>query len=129
MGVMRMSNTCIVLSDIENISQVIADFLSNPAAVTPAVITNLVSQIELINGAVRSLPLAIDIKNDFLNRLAQAQFLLQNNVGGIQNTLLAVLQILQLVALKVQNHPVPCTQGLTIVHPSNTFNTTCQSCM
>lgn len=124
-----MSNTCIVLRDIENVSQVIANFLSNPALLTPAAVTDLVTQIELVRGAVRSLPLAADIKADFLNRLAQAQAILQAGAGGPLATLTTVLQLLQLVALKVQNHPVPCTQGLTIVHPSNCFNTTCKCCI
>ncbi|HOP73507.1 MAG TPA: hypothetical protein PLC07_00415 [Bacillota bacterium] len=123
-----MSNTCIVLRDIERVSQAIANFLTTPASLTPAAVTDLVSQIELIRGAVRSLPLAADIKADFLNRLAQAQAILQAGVGGPVPTLTTVLQVLQLVALKVQTHPVPCTQGLTIVHPSNCFNTTCQCC-
>lgn len=123
-----MSNTCIVLRDIENVSQIIADFLSNPGLLTPASAADLVNQIELINGSVRSLPLAAVIKNDILGRLLQAQIILQTNATDPLSVLLSVLQILQIAASKVKNNPVPCTGGLTIVHPSNCFSTSCQCC-
>lgn len=123
-----MSNTCIVLRNIENVSQIIADFLSNPALLTPTAAADLVNQIELVNGAVRALPLAAVIKNDILGRLAQAQALLLANATAPLNVLLSVLQILQIAASKVANNPVPCTGGLTIVHSSNCFSTSCQCC-
>lgn len=123
-----MSNTCIVLREIETLSQSVVNFLSNPATFTPTDAQLLISQIELVRGAVRNLPLAAGIKEDILGRLLQAQLLLQTNMMTAFNILTSVLQILQVVVLKVNNHPVPCTQGLTIVHESNCFNTICQCC-
>lgn len=123
-----MSNTCIVLREIENLSQFVLNFISNPGAFTPIDAQFLVVQLESLRGVVRSLPLSAGIKADILGRLLQAQLLLQNNVTSAFNEIISVLQILQVVAMKVTNHPVPCTQGLTIVHESNCFNTSCQCC-
>ena len=122
-----MSSACTVLRRIEEVSQAVAEFLGNPAALTPAVAAELSNQIELIRGAVRNLPLAAGPKNDILRRLNQAQFILQNGTLGLTaiERLLAVLQILQLSAFKVQNRKLPCPQGFVKVHPSGRFNTLC----
>ena len=124
-------SACSVLQNIQNVSQMIADFLGNPGAFNPTVAADLVTQIELIRGAVRELPINALRKNDILARLNEAQFILQQNsaLGFTAITeLLAVMQILQLSALKIQNLRLPCPQGLTTVHPSNTFSTTCNFC-
>ncbi|HHW12006.1 MAG TPA: hypothetical protein GXX33_03285 [Firmicutes bacterium] len=122
-----MSSACSVLRRIEEVSQAVAEFLGNPAALTPAVAADLINQIELIRGAVRNLPLASGPKNDLLRRLNQAQFILQNGTLGLSaiEQLLAVLQILQLSAFKLKNRKLPCPQGFVVVHPSNRFNTLC----
>jgi len=123
-----MSNTCIVLRDLENTIQFVTNFLSCPTSLNQIDINALINQIELVSGAVRDLPLAAGIKMDMLHRLHQAQLILQANRAGALNTLLTVLQILQVVVLKVTNHPVPCVQGQTIAAPSNCFSTSCQCC-
>jgi hypothetical protein len=125
-----MSNTCIILNAIENVSQFVADFLANPGSFTTADATFLINEIELVIGSVRELPLNQQRKFDILNRLAEAQVILQNGTLGLSqiNQLLAVLQILQVAALKVSNRKIPCTQGFTDVRPSNTFNTSCPCC-
>ena len=122
-----MSSACSVLRRIEEVSQAVAEFLGNPAALTPAVAADLINQIELIRGAVRNLPLAAGPKNDLLRRLNQAQFILQNGTLGLSaiDRILAVLQILQLSAFKLKNRKLPCPQGFVVVHPSNRFNTLC----
>ena len=122
-----MSSACSVLRRIEEVSQAVAEFLGNPGALTPAVAADLINRIELIRGAVRSLPLASGPKNDILRRLNQAQFILQNGTLGLTpiERVLSVLQILQLSAFKVKNRKLPCPQGFVTVHPSNRFNTIC----
>ena len=79
---------------------------------------NLVIQIELINGAVRELPINAIRKNDIFSQLAGAQFILQQN-GALGFTtiteLLAILQIIQLAAFKIQNLRLSCPQGVTTV--------------
>lgn len=122
-----MSSSCSVLRRIENVSQAVAEFLGNPGALTPAVAADLITQIELIRGAVRNLPLASGPKNDILRRLNQAQFILNNGTLGLSDIerVLSVLQILQLSAFKVSSRKLPCVQGFVAVHPSNRFNTTC----
>ena len=122
-----MSSACSVLRRIEEVSQAVAEFLGNPGALTPAVAADLINRIELIRGAVRSLPLAAGAKNDLLRRLNQAQFILQNGTPGLSaiERILAVLQILQLSAFKLKNRKLPCPQGFITVHPSNRFNTLC----
>lgn len=124
-------SACSVLQNIQNVSQVIADFLANPGAFSPTTAANLIIQIELVKGAVRELPINATRKNDILNRLNEAQFILQQN-GALGFTiiteLLAILQILQLSALKVQNLCLPCPQGTTTVRPSTTFSTRCNFC-
>jgi hypothetical protein len=123
----RMSS-CSVLRDIQNVSQQIAPFLEFPGSLTPATAAALINSLELIKGAVRSLPLAFAPKNDILNVLTEAQTILQLN-GSLGLTsieqLLSVLQLLQLAVLKVTNANLPCPQGLVIVTPSNTFSTIC----
>ena len=121
-------SACSVLRSIERVSQLAADFLGNPGAFNSNQAANISREIELIRGAVRNLPLASGPKNDILRRLSEAQFLLANGPLGTVDTLLAVLQILQIAALKVQNRRLPCPQGLVIVHPSNRFSTTCNIC-
>ncbi|HHT47699.1 MAG TPA: hypothetical protein GXZ98_00155 [Firmicutes bacterium] len=125
-----MSSACSVLRRIEEVSQAVAEFLGNPGALTPAVAADLITRIELIRGAVRNLPLAAGPKNDLLRRLNQAQFILQNGTLGLSDIqrVLAILQILQLSAFKLQNRKLPCPQGFVIVHPSNRFNTLCHCC-
>ncbi|HEY8464142.1 MAG TPA: hypothetical protein VIM29_09015 [Bacillota bacterium] len=125
-----MSNTCIVLRAIENVSQLIADFLSTPGFFTNNDADFLSNQIQLIVGSVRELPLAKKAKADILNRLAEIQDILQKRIFSHtgNNRLLVVLQLLQLVALKVANRKIPCTQGLAEIKPSNVFNTACKSC-
>lgn len=122
---------CSVLQDIQNLLQAIAEFLGNPGAFNPTVAANLITQIELVRGAVRALPINATRKNDILTRLNEAQFILQQN-GALGfdaiTELLAILQILQISALKIQNLFLPCTQGITTVHPSNTFSTVCNFC-
>jgi len=123
----EVSSACSVLRRIEEVSQAVAEFLGNPGALTPAVAADLINRIELIRGAVRSLPLAAGAKNDLLRRLNQAQFILQNGTLGLSaiERILAVLQILQLSAFKLKNRKLPCPQGFITVHPSNRFNTLC----
>lgn len=123
----EVSSACSVLRRIEEVSQAVAEFLGNPGALTPAVAADLINRIELIRGAVRSLPLAAGAKNDLLRRLNQAQFILQNGTLGLSTIerILAVLQILQLSAFKLKNRKLPCPQGFITVHPSNRFNTLC----
>lgn len=124
-------SACSALQNIQNISQTIADFLANPGAFNATVAANLVIQIELVKGSVRELPINAIRKNDILNRLNEAQLILQQN-GALGFTaiteLLAILQILQLSALKIQNLRLPCPQGITTVVPSNTFSTICNFC-
>lgn len=123
----EVSSACSVLRRIEEVSQAVAEFLGNPGALTPAVAADLINRIELIRGAVRSLPLAAGAKNDLLRRLNQAQFILQNGTLGLSaiERILAVLQILLLSAFKLKNRKLPCPQGFITVHPSNRFNTLC----
>ena len=124
-----MSSKCSVLQDIANASQIEDSFLSMPAALTPATAASIVNQLLLVQGAVQALPINAVRKADIINRLNQAITLL-SGVTGLTSieTILAVSQILQTVALKVENLRLPCSQGLTIVHPSNTFNTICNCC-
>lgn len=122
-----MANTCTIIRKIEIISQKIADFLSKP--LTSRAINRIFDKIELLRGAVRELPLSKKPKRDILDRLAQAQRLLKNgNLNGAVSRILAVLSILQVVVLKVKSRPIPCAQGLTIVHPSKPFSTICKIC-
>ncbi|HHZ20261.1 MAG TPA: hypothetical protein GX391_07125 [Firmicutes bacterium] len=121
-------SACSVLRSIERVSQLVADFLGAPNTLTPAQAANLSREIELVRGSVRNLPLATAPKNDILRRLNQAQFLLANPTLSRVDTLLAVLNILSLAALKVKNRRLPCPPGLVIVHPSNRFSTVCRSC-
>lgn len=121
-----MSSKCSVLQDIANASQIVDSFLSSPASLTPTAAASLVTQLLLVQGAVQDLPLNAIRKTDIINRLNQAIALLQVAIGLTNiETILAVSQILQTVALKVQNLTLPCPQGITIVHPSNTFSTIC----
>ncbi|HYH03374.1 MAG TPA: hypothetical protein VEC37_09750 [Bacillota bacterium] len=125
-----MSNTCIVLKAIENVSQLVADFLPNPALFTGDDATFLINQIELVAGSVRELPVTAALRADILGRLVEIQTILQNGTLSLTtiNRLLAVLQLLQVVALKVANRKVPCTQGFAEIRPSNVFNTACCPC-
>ena len=122
-----MSNTCIVLRAIENVSQLVADFLPNPGLFTTDDAAFLINQIELIAGSVRELPVTPAARADILARLAEIQLILQNGTLTLSTIerLLAVLQLLQVVALKVANRKVPCTQGFAEIRPSNVFNTAC----
>jgi hypothetical protein len=121
-----MSSKCSVLQDIANASQIVDSFLSTPAALTPTVAASIINQLLLVQGAVQDLPINAVRKTDILTRLNQAITLLSGVTGltGIE-TILAVSQILQTVALKIENLRLPCSQGITIVHPSNTFSTIC----
>jgi len=122
-----MANTCTILRRIEKISQKLADLLSRPAS--RRTLDKIINQVRLLKGSVRELPIAKKAKHDILNRLGQALRLLQNgNLNTAFARVLAVLSILQVVVLKVQNRRVPCAQGLTIVHPSKPFSTICQIC-
>ena len=124
-----MSSKCSVLQDIANAAQVVDSFLSTPGSLTPATAASLINQLLLVQGAVQDLPLNAIRKADIINRLNQAIALLQGGTGLTNiEIILAVSQILQTVALKVENLRLPCTQGITIVHPSNTFSTICNSC-
>ncbi|HHU50742.1 MAG TPA: hypothetical protein GXZ36_02825 [Firmicutes bacterium] len=121
-------SACSVLRRIENILQQVTDFLGNPAAFTQATADNLSQQIELVRGGVRNLPLARGPKNDILARLNQAQFLLSNNNLSTVELLLAVINILQVAAMKVKGRKLPCGPGLVTVHPSNRLSTICNFC-
>lgn len=121
-------SACSVLRSIERVSQLVADFLGAPGTLTPAKAATLSREIELVRGGVRNLPLAAAPKNDILRRLNQAQFLLANGTLSTVETLLAVLNILSLAALKVKNRRLPCPPGLVIVHRSNCFSTACRCC-
>ncbi len=122
-----MANTCTILRRIEKISQKLADLLSRP--VSRRAVDKIINQIRLLKGSVRELPIAKKWKRDILNRLNQALRLLKDGkLNGAVTRVLAVLSILQVVVLKVNNHRVPCAQGLTIVHPSKPFSTICQIC-
>jgi hypothetical protein len=104
-------------------------FLSNPAALTPAAVATLINQILSVQGAAQDLPINAIRKADIVNRLSQAIAILQGT-GGLTGVslILAVSQILQTVALKVENLTLPCTQGIVTIHPSNTFSTICNFC-
>ena len=122
-----MANTCTILRRIEKISQRLADLLSRPAS--RRTLDKIINQVRLLKGSVRELPIAKKAKRDILNRLGQALRLLRNgNLNTAFARVLAVLSILQVIILKVQNRRVPCAQGLTIVHPSKPFSTVCQIC-
>jgi hypothetical protein len=125
-----MSNTCIILRAIETVSQSVADFLLVPATFTTTDAANLVIQIQSLIGTVRELPLLQVPKNDILNRLNEIILLLQDGALGLSviERLLAVSQLLQVVAIKALSRPIPCTQGFTYARPSNTFNTICAFC-
>lgn len=125
-----MSSKCSVLQDIANASQVVDSFLSTPGALTPTVITSLVTQVLLVEGAVQDLPINATRKSDIINRLNQAVSILQGGTPGLSNIeiLLTVSQILQTVGLKVENLMIPCSQGIVTVTPSNIFNTSCNLC-
>jgi hypothetical protein len=120
-------SACSVLRSIEQTQQQIANFINNPAALTATQRVRLSNLIESIRGAVRELPLRSGPKDDIINRLNQANNLILNGSASIA-TILAVLQILSLVALKVQTRKLPCPQGLVTVIPSNCFNTICKCC-
>jgi hypothetical protein len=124
-----MSCSLIVLNAIENVSQTVANFLANPALFTATTVNaaNLITQIELVIGSVRELPLNAQRKADIINRLTEAEAILQNTALGLTpiEQLLTVLQILQLAALKVSDRNIPCVQGFTNASPSNVFNTNC----
>jgi hypothetical protein len=122
-----MSCSLIVLTAIENVSQSVANFLTNPASLTAANATALITQIELVIGSVRELPLNATRKADIINRLTEAEVILQNGTLGLTTIeqLLAVLQVLQVAALKVSDRNIPCVQGFTNASPSNVFNTSC----
>jgi hypothetical protein len=124
-----MSSKCSVLQDLATVSQDVDSFLSNPAGLTSTVITTLVNEILSVQGAAQDLPINATRKADIINRLTQAITILQGG-AGLSNIdiILAVSQILQTVALKVENLVLPCTQGIATIHPSNTFSTICQSC-
>ena len=125
-----MSCSLIVLNGIENVSQTVANFLANPASLTAADATALITQIELVIGSVRELPLNAQRKADIINRLTEAEVILRNGTLGLTTIeqLLAALQVLQVAALKVSDRNIPCVQGFTSASPSNTFNTTCIQC-
>jgi hypothetical protein len=120
-------SSCSVLRAIEQAEQQIANFINNPAALTAAQRARLVALINSISGAVRELPLRRIPRNDILRRLNQAATLLTTGPATL-TTILAVLQILSLVALKVQTRNLPCGQGIVTVVPSNCFNTICRCC-
>lgn len=124
-------SVCSVLQNIQNVSQTIADFLVNPGLFNLTVATNLITQIEIIKGAVRELPINFIRKNDILNRLSEAQLILQQD-GALGYTtlteLLAILQILQLSAFKIQNLHLSCPQGTTTVVGATVFSSLCNSC-
>lgn len=120
-------SSCSILRAIEQAEQQIANFINNPTALTTTQRTRLVSLINSISGAVRELPLRVGPKTDILNRLTQAANLLSTGPATLA-TILAVLQILSLVALKVQTRKLPCPQGIVTVVPSNCFNTICNCC-
>lgn len=122
-----MANTCTILRRIEKISQKLVDLLSRPAS--RRAVDKIINQVRLLKGSVREIPIAKKAKRDILNRLGQALRLLRNgNLNTAFARVLAVLSILQVIILKVQNRRVPCAQGLTIVHPSKPFSTVCQIC-
>jgi hypothetical protein len=123
-----MSNTCIVLKNIENVAQLVANLIPNPALLPGANTTSLINQLELVIGSVRELPLTAIVKTDIINRFVEAQLILQDLTLTSIERLLTVLQLLSLTTLKVGDHRVPCSQGLTHIHPSNTFNTICNCC-
>ena len=102
-----MSTTLSTLQSIKNTSQSVDDFLSNPGSLTAAAINDLNIQIELIKGAVRELPINNTSKNDILNRLNQAESILQSSGLTKIERILAVSQILQTVALKVETLCLP----------------------
>ena len=122
-------SSCSVQVNIENVSQTLADLLTNLGAFNSAFATQINAQLELVAGAVRELPITNVRKQDILNRIAQAQAIITSaaSVGFITSTqVLAVLQILQLVNLKVQTLNLSCPQGFTLVMPSCAFNTSNQ---
>jgi hypothetical protein len=124
-----MSSKCSVLQDLATVSQDVDAFLSNPTGLTTTAITTLVNEILSVQGAAQDLPINATRKADIINRLTQAVTILQGGAGLSNiNIILAVSQILQTVALKVENLTLPCTQGIATIHPSNTFSTSCHCC-
>lgn len=124
-----MSSKCSVLQDIANASQFVDSFLSTPAALTPTTSAAIINQLLLVQGAIQDLPINAIRKADIIGRLNQAIALLQGGTGLTNiEIILAVSQILQTVALKVENLTLPCPQGIAIIHPSNTFSTSCHCC-
>jgi hypothetical protein len=124
-----MSSKCSVLQNLANVSQDVDSFLSNPAGLTTAVRSTLISEIASLQGAVQDLPLNAIRKADIQNRLTQAITILQGGTSLSNiDIILAVSQILQTVALKIENLRLPCNQGVETVHPSNTFSTICNLC-
>lgn len=123
-------SACSVLQAIQNLAQIVDDFLSSPSSLTTSAINNLVLQIELIKGSVQELPINSKRKGDIISRLNQAESILQSTTSSLRNIerILAVSQILQTVVLKIQNLRLPCPQGKTTVVSSNTFSTICNFC-
>jgi hypothetical protein len=124
-----MSSKCSVLQDLAKVSQDVDSFLSKHNALTTTAINTLVSEILSVQGAAQDLPINATRKADIIKRFTQAVTILQGG-AGLSNIdkILAVSQILQTIALKVENLTLPCPQGTVTVHPSNTFSTICNFC-
>lgn len=121
-------SSCSILKAIETTEQALANFLSNPAAFNSTQRANISAMIESIKGAVRELPIKKGPKNDMLNRLTQAQNILKSSGLEPSDRILAVLSILSIVELKVENRRLCCPQGIVTVVPSCKFSTACNVC-
>ncbi|HEX3043125.1 MAG TPA: hypothetical protein VHY08_00100 [Bacillota bacterium] len=83
---------------LQNLLQLVLDEIETG---NPSLISQITTQIELLKGIIRELPIQAVFKTDILNRLDQAQALVQ--AGGSVSRFSTVLQILQVVTLKIQN--------------------------
>ena len=101
-----MSTSLSVLRTIENISQFVSDFLLFPQTFTASNAADLVIQLQLLIGAIRELPLSPIPKADVINRINEIIVIVQSGTQNVTEQLLAVLQLLQVVALKINNRSI-----------------------
>lgn len=124
-----MSSKCSVLRDITHLLQKVDSLLMHPNILNSSRgVRKLIDKLRLLEGAIRALPINKGRKRDILHRLRETIALLRKGRLSNVSTILAISQILLTIRAKVEDLTIPCPQGLTIVHPSNCFNTTCLCC-